>query len=121
MRELRDVALSILQPWAFLIVNGKKDIENRTWKTDFRGEFYIHAGRNFDYKGYEWLCLHFPAVAILIPNKLEHGGLVGKATLVDCVTQSDSPWFCGPYGFVLWDSQPIQFVPKVGQLGFFHI
>jgi len=30
-------ALSILQPWAWLVVNGHKDIENRTWGTGFRG------------------------------------------------------------------------------------
>ena len=38
-------ALSIRQPWAWLIVNGYKDIENRTWSTDFRGRVYVHAGR----------------------------------------------------------------------------
>lgn len=30
--------LSIRQPWAWLIVNGYKDIENRTWPTHFRGK-----------------------------------------------------------------------------------
>lgn len=37
--------LSIRQPWADLIVSGKKDIENRSWPTKFRGSFYIHAGK----------------------------------------------------------------------------
>lgn len=36
-------ALSIKQPWASLIAHGIKDIENRTWKTNFRGRIYIHA------------------------------------------------------------------------------
>lgn len=35
-------ALSILQPWAWLIVNGNKDIENRNWHTRFRGRFLVH-------------------------------------------------------------------------------
>ena len=41
-------ALSIKQPWAWLIVNGFKDIENRTWRTKIRGEFLIHAGIEAD-------------------------------------------------------------------------
>lgn len=36
-------ALSIKQPWASLIAHGIKNIENRTWKTHFRGRIYIHA------------------------------------------------------------------------------
>ena len=36
-------ALSIKQPWASLIAHGIKDIENRNWKTHFRGRIYIHA------------------------------------------------------------------------------
>ncbi len=41
-------ALSIMQPWAWLIVNGHKDIENRNWPTRFRGPVYIHAGKKID-------------------------------------------------------------------------
>lgn len=36
-------ALSIQQPWAWLIVNGYKDVENRDWNTKFRGRFYVHG------------------------------------------------------------------------------
>ena len=39
-------AITIKQPWASLIVEGIKDIENRTWKTSFRGRVLIHAGMN---------------------------------------------------------------------------
>ena len=38
-------ALSIRQPWAWLIVNGHKDIENRSWPTRFRGPVLIHAAK----------------------------------------------------------------------------
>ena len=41
-------ALSIRQPWAWLIVAGYKDVENRTWATDFRGRIYVHAGQRYD-------------------------------------------------------------------------
>ncbi|MFA5377738.1 MAG: ASCH domain-containing protein [Dehalococcoidia bacterium] len=35
--------ISVKQPWAALIVCGAKDVENRTWKTDYRGRILIHA------------------------------------------------------------------------------
>ena len=41
-------ALSIQQPWAWLIVNGHKDIENRDWRTNFRGPVAIHAGKKIE-------------------------------------------------------------------------
>lgn len=43
-------ALSLKQPWAELVVSGKKIIEIRKWNTKFRGEFLIHASRNTDAK-----------------------------------------------------------------------
>jgi hypothetical protein len=41
-------ALSVRQPWAWLIVNGLKDIENRPRRTLHRGPLLIHAGLNLD-------------------------------------------------------------------------
>ncbi len=38
-------ALSVRQPWAWLIVAGYKDVENRGWATKYRGRILIHAGR----------------------------------------------------------------------------
>ena len=38
-------ALSLKQPFAELIVSGKKNIELRKWNTKFRGEFLIHASK----------------------------------------------------------------------------
>ncbi len=38
--------LSLRQPWAWLIVNGYKDIENRSWRTNHRGPLLIHASSN---------------------------------------------------------------------------
>lgn len=49
------------------------------------------------------------------------GGIVGVATIIDCVTSSDSKWFMGKYGFVLADAKPLPFVPCKGQLNFFDI
>ena len=52
-------------------------------------------------------------------DDLPRGGIVGEAEIVDCVTQSDSPWFEGPYGFVLRNAHPLPFRPCRGRLGFF--
>lgn len=50
---------------------------------------------------------------------LQSGGIVGTAEIVDCVEQSDSPWFFGPYGLVLENVQPVEFIPVKGALGLF--
>ena len=39
-------ALSVPQPWAFAILWGGKNIENRTWETQFRGRIWIHAPKS---------------------------------------------------------------------------
>ena len=52
---------------------------------------------------------------------LPRGGIIGSVNLANCVRRSDSPWFQGPYGFVLRDPKPLPFVPLKGQLGFFDV
>lgn len=42
------VAISIRQPWAEFVIGGRKKIENRTWKSNYRGVLLIHAGRRED-------------------------------------------------------------------------
>lgn len=112
-------ALSIKQPWAWLIVNGHKTIENRDWATWFRGPLLIHTGKTIDYEGILWVRRHFPAIAL--PEFFDIGGIVGEATIVACVTESDSPWFVGRYGFVLRDARPLPFRAIRGQLGLFEV
>lgn len=113
-------ALSIRQPWAWLIVHGHKDVENRTWPTTFRGRFLIHAGKTFDQAGYRWVVSRM-AIAMPAPELIERGGIVGEAEIVDCVTRFQSRWFAGPYGFVLRDARPRPFTPMAGKLGFFEV
>lgn len=116
-------ALSILQPWAWLIVHGHKDIENRRWATRVHGDVLIHAGKKWGPEqrdDLEYVREEFPH--IVLPNQFDLGGIVGAACIVDCVEASESPWFFGPYGFVLADQRPApRFVPWKGQLGFFHV
>lgn len=118
------LALSIRQPWAWLILNAGKDIENRDWPTRYRGPILIHVGKGMTRDEYEsgadaaW---HVRQMELPPFEKLERGGIVGEAALVDCVTESSSPWFAGKYGFVLRDVRPVPFRPYRGALGFFEV
>lgn len=119
-------ALSIMQPWPWLIAHGHKDIENRGWPTRFRGRFLIHAGKKMD--GDALLDMEYGQHPVTggfaeypgyseIPNL--RGGIVGIGEIVDCVTRSGSPWFVGPYGFAIRNARPLAFIPCKGALGFF--
>lgn len=115
--------LSIRQPWAWLIVEGAKDIENRNWPTRFRGVFLIHASSGLtrmDYKDCQKFCIKNGSGIILPPpEELLRGGIVGQARVVDCVKSSDSRWFVGPWGFVIRDAYSMPFQQCKGALGFF--
>jgi hypothetical protein len=51
------------------------------------------------------------------PAKLQFGGIIGRAEIVDCVKRSDSPWFMGMFGFVLCHACKLPFIPNKGTLG----
>ena len=115
-------ALSIRQPWAWLVVNGYKDIENRTWTSPFRGRIYVHAGRRMIADDYPAQRDYILRSGIVIPESLALGAIVGEVTITGCVDLSDSPWFCGPHGFTL--AEPLVYetpIPCRGQLGFFRV
>lgn len=119
-------ALSIRQPWAWLILNAGKDIENRTWRTNMRGRVLIHASKGMTRDEYEdaddplWAT---GGLTIKLPpfEDLERGGIVGSVEIVDCVRQSDSPWYQGEWGFVLRNPKLLSFRPLRGALGFFDV
>nr|WP_298685310.1 ASCH domain-containing protein [uncultured Dongia sp.] len=131
-------ALSIRQPWCWMILNAGKNIENRDWKPwnpglKFRGDFLIHASAGMTKN--EYLSCADTALAIkrngypsfpddlLLPpfNDLDRGGIVGIAQIYNVVQQSESPWFFGRYGLVLRNARPLPFRPLKGQLGFFEV
>lgn len=116
-------ALSIRQPWAWLIVHGPKRIENRGWPTMFRGEFLIHAAKGTTAQEYEDARRFASDLGVTIPefDALDRGGIVGKATLTSCGIISEDPWFFGPFGFRLDNVQALPFRPLKGQLGFFDV
>lgn len=119
-------AISIRQPWAWLILNADKDIENRVWRTRVRGRVLVHAAKGMTRREYEdgefaFSCV--PSLLIDMPRfeQLERGGIVGAVDIVDCVQASSSPWFEGPHGFVLQRPEQLPFMPLKGSLGFFDV
>ena len=113
-------ALSIRQPWAHLIVNGIKDVENRTWHTDFRGRILVHAGKVPD--THSPVFVDDEGIPIEIPDSY-YGAIIGEVDIVDCVWNHKSKWRAiGQWQFVL--SNPVAYtqpIPCRGQLGFFSV
>jgi hypothetical protein len=123
---IEQCALSIRQPWAFLILHSGKDIENRTWATRMRGPFYIHAAGALSDTVAEreriraWVRDRF-GVIVPADADLPRGGIVGEAIITDCVSTSSSPWFVGPYGFVIAAAKAVPFRRCAERLGFFSV
>lgn len=94
-------SICIRQPWAWAIFHAEKDIENRAWFTSYRGEVAVHATR------IETSC-RFPT-DIKPPQEeaLILGAVIGLVDIVDVVRRCDSPWFSGPFGFVLRNPRPL--------------
>jgi ASCH domain len=110
--------LSVRQPYAWLIVAGFKTIENRTWRTNYRGPLQIHSSQKLDAGE---IAKIEAAFGIVIDRKALHrGGIVGRVTLADVVTSSSSPWFTGPFGWVLKEPRVLPFEPWRGARGLFE-
>ncbi len=99
-------ALTVLNPWPWLIVRGIKCVENRPWRTHYRGELLIHAG-----VGRSWMDRAYedPKVRPLLPDPAElvFGAIVGKVTLVDCVSIESclgEPFAFGPWCWIVRDA-----------------
>ncbi|MFC1686163.1 ASCH domain-containing protein [Nanoarchaeota archaeon] len=115
-------ALSLKQPWAELVVSGRKKIELRKWNTKFRGEFLIHASKVPDSKSMKRLGF----------EKLPCGVIVGKARLVGVKKYANKKEFeedknlhfgtegWGEYGFLLKDAKKVRQIPVNGKLGFWN-
>lgn len=118
-------AIAIKQPWAWLILNAGKDIENRSWRTNFRGEVLIHASAKSTYDdwldGIEALRYCRPDLLVDFPshNMFQTGGIVGSITIEDCVNNDSSKWFTGPFGWKLCAPSNLPFIPCKGSLSFF--
>lgn len=115
--------LSLKQPFAELVVSGRKTIELRRWNTKFRGEFLVHASMNPDKKSMEKFGF----------SDLPCGIILGKAKLVDVKRYKTDEGFekdkdkhlanknWGEYGFVLKNAKRFsEIIPAKGKLGFWE-
>ncbi len=122
--------ITVKQPFATLIAEGLKIYEFRTWKTSYRGEIWIHAGKGVDkeaMKRYEHLGLSYPK-----------GCIIARANLTDCVSVDEtlrkkleakdplvyygvlhSPNWKG-YGFYLTNIEKVTPIPASGKLSFWE-
>mgnify|MGYP000006092803 FL=1 len=121
-------AITIKQPWASLIVHGIKDIENRSWQTNFRGRVLIHSSVKGDISKFGCLqpnqrlkVLNTPMSRIGF-NDLPFGSIIGSVEIVDCVQNYASVWADkGAYNWVL--ANPVLFpepIPAKGKLSFWE-
>ncbi len=81
--------LSIIQPWASLIILGHKLIETRCWNTDFRGEFLLHssAAKTAESRSYH-LDFQQQFYTLQLPKyeDLPLGMIIGKVTLATTIS-----------------------------------
>ena len=107
-------ALSVRQPWADNIIFHGKDIENRTWRTKFRGTVAIHAGMKFH---------DYADLSDEEKKQMVRGAIIGVVDVVDCVEKHKSKWFQkGFIGFVLENPRPLKKpIPCKGALNFWNV
>ena len=118
--------ITIKQPYASLIKEKIKEYEFRTWKTNYRGEILIHAGKSTDKKALN----KFQNYKIEYPS----GSIIAKATITDCIKVTDEfrkllkqinpiiyeniinnkDW--SGYAFKLENIVPIESIPVKGKL-----
>jgi hypothetical protein len=129
------LALSIRQPWAWMILHGGKDVENRDWPTKVRGRILIHAAKTMTKKewdhawwfSYDWWLSYDTGAPLkadeteLTYENIQLGGIIGSVEIYACVTHSHSHWFMGKYGFLLRDPRPLPFTPWRDHLGFLDV
>lgn len=128
------LALSVKQPWAALLVAGSKTVEVRAWATRVRGPVLIHAAKVPDPRPEGWALVTTPDLLALAARR---GGIIGGASLVDCV-RYDTPeafaaarashhnapeWFraTGLYGFVFQRPRLLAYHACPGRTLFFAV
>ncbi len=113
-------ALTIWQPWAWLIVNGYKDVENRSWETRHRGPLLIHAGLNKRWLSENELTKIERKFRITLPRDFDRGGVLGIVEVVNCVCRSRSRWYQRGYiGWVMRDPRRLPFRRCKGAMSLF--
>jgi hypothetical protein len=138
-------ALSFLQPWLQAVLHLGKNVENRKWKPPeaMVGQvFALHASKGWDKDGEAFIVeRHSPFAegGHIVKEFVPRGAVIGAARLlgwsrwqtghvvigtptVDLVFIATSPWFFGPYGWLLGDIVELpRPVPCKGALGFWKM
>ena len=110
--------LSLMEPYATLIKNGKKKIETRSWKTSYRGELYIHASLT---KMSKETRENIELMNLVKDNDMHYGNIICKCNLVNCIKMTKEyveemkqnhylEYICGGYseGRYAWILEDIQ-------------
>ena len=124
--------ISIKEPFATLIKNGYKKIETRSWKTNYRGELFIHASGKSLAKEF----LNNDYIMNLINGiNMNYGNIICKGNLVDCIYMDESflktikenameynlgLYEIGRYAWVFEDIEPIYPIPIKGKLNIWN-
>lgn len=123
-------AITICQPYAELILRLEKRVENREWRTNYRGPLVIHAG-----KSREWFDSDDQLVKDL-GSMPPFGAIVGVADVVDCINiatisagmwDDKYPWLSkhphanGTWCWILDNVRHTKVVPYRGAQGLFDI
>ena len=123
--------LTVRQPYAWAIIKGAKDVENRDRMSKYMGRLHIHAALK------EWtdrvdhcvgrVAKHF---GVSVPEMLDDyhrhvsrglGAVIGSVHMFGCAVQYESEWFEGRYGYLFRDAKPLRTpVPCKGSPSFFH-
>jgi len=118
-------ALTIRQPWAWAMVYAGKDVENRRWRTAYRGPLLIHAAKNTDPAGATkllWTMADPEAFAQPRAAFETRGAIIGLAYLADILTDSPSRWAQpGCYHWILESPAPVDPpIPCQGRQGLWN-
>ena len=126
--------LSLKEPFATLILNKKKYIETWSWKTNYRGEIYIHASKKLignSIDGREKL------IDLISDDKMHYGKIICKCNLVDCIEMTqeyidnikeneNQQFICGEYtvgryAWILENITPLlDMIDAKGKLGIWN-
>ena len=114
-------ALSIRPAWAHAIAHLGKRVENRTWRTTYRGPILIHASSTM--RPEDITALEAIVGRRVDVDSLHRGAIVAIADLVDCVdaAKASSKWTFGPIAWRLRNVRPLRHpVQASGKLGLWN-
>jgi hypothetical protein len=116
------LGLTLWRPWSDVVASGEKLIENRPWappRSAIGRLIAIHGGKVYDQEGAEFI--RGRGVEPLPPDR-SRLGIVGLVRIAGVVRESPSPWFFGPFGWVLEHVRELaEAVPCKGAMGLWRV